>query len=175
MPDYRRIKTPGATYFFTVTLLERHTSLLTVHIDHLREAVAWVRKQHPFHIDAWVVMPEHMHAMWTLPEGDSDYALRWASIKRQFSRALRVEERRSLVRRKRGERGIWQRRFWEHLIRDEQDFQRHFDYIHYNPVKHGHAERVVDWPYSTFHRYVEQGIYAADWSAEIVDDIEVGE
>jgi putative transposase len=175
MPDYCRIKIPGETYFFTVTLLERNTSLLTEHIDPLREAVAWVRKQHPFHIDAWAVMPEHMHAIWTLPEGDSNYALRWASIKRQFSRSLPVEERRSLVRRKRGERGIWQRRFWEHLIRDDIDFQRHVDYIHYNPVKHGHVKRVVDWPYSTFHRYVEQGIYPDDWGGGVVDEIEVGE
>jgi putative transposase len=123
MPNYRRIKISGTTYFFTVNLLERRTSLLTDHVDQLREAVAWVRKQHPFHIDAWVVMPGHMHAIWTLPEGDDNYALRWASIKRQFSKALPVEERRSLVRRKRGERGIWQRRFWEHVIRDDLDFQ----------------------------------------------------
>jgi putative transposase len=175
MPNYHRVKILGATYFFTVNLLERRTSLLTEHIDQVREAVAWVRKQHPFHIDAWVVMPEHMHAMWTLPQDDSDYALRWASIKRQFSKALPVEERRSLVRRKRGERGIWQRRFWEHLIRDDLDYQRHIDYIHYNPVKHGHAKRVVDWPYSTFHRYVEQGVYSPDWAGGVMDEIDVGE
>ncbi len=175
MPNYRRVTIPGATYFFTVTLLDRRSQLLTEHVEKLREAVAWVREAHPFAIDAWVVMPEHLHAIWTLPPDDSDYALRWASIKRRFSLRLPRRELLSDVRKRRGERGIWQRRFWEHLIRDDLDFQRHVDYIHFNPVKHGHVTRVADWPYSTFHRYVKQGIYSPDWGGGELETVDMGE
>ena len=175
MPSYRRITIPGATYFFTVNLLDRRSRLLTDYVEKLRECVAWVRKAHPFAIDAWVVMPEHLHAIWTLPPGDADYALRWSSIKRRFSRGLPPVELLSSARIRRGERGIWQRRFWEHVIRDDADFQRHADYIHFNPVKHGHTARVADWPYSTFHRYVAEGIYPLDWGGVGSDNIDVGE
>ena len=175
MTSYRRITIPGATYFFTVNLLDRRSKLLTERIETLREAVAWVRKAHPFKIDAWVVMPDHLHAVWTLPTGDSNYALRWASIKRRFSFALPREESLSQTRIRRVERGIWQRRFSEHLIRDDVDFQRHVDYIHFNPMKHGYVPRVADWPYSTFHRYVKHGMYPLDWGGIRAEHFDVGE
>lgn len=117
MSDYRRYRVPGGTYFFTVNLLERYANdLLTRHVDILREVVRETRHRRPFHIDAWVVLPEHLHCVWTLPPGDVDNANRWRIIKQQFSKALPVTERRSAVRIARGERGIWQRRFWDHVI-----------------------------------------------------------
>jgi putative transposase len=175
MPNYRRAKVAGATYFFTVNLLDRRSRLLTDHIDALHEAIEWVRVQHPVHIDAWAVMPEHLHSVWTLPPGDSNYALRWSSIKRRFSRALPATEARSAVRAARGERGIWQRRYWEHMIRDDDDYARHVDYIHYNPVKHGWAERVADWPHSSFAQYVGAGIYPLDWGGSTAANVAAGE
>jgi putative transposase len=175
MPNYRRARVAGATCFFTVNLLDRRSRLQVEHIDALREAIEWVRAQHPVHIDAWVVMPEHLHAVWTLPSGDSNYALRWSSIKRRFSRALPATEPRSAVRAARGERGIWQRRYWEHLIRDDDDYARHIDYIHHNPVKHGWAKRVADWPHSSFAQYVDAGIYPADWGGSAAENFAAGE
>ncbi len=166
MPDYRRARVPGATYFFTVNLDNRTSDLLIREIDLLRESVRATRARHPFHIDAWVVLPEHMHCLWTLPPGDADFALRWKVIKFAFAKRLPASEPRTANQRRRGERGIWQRRYWEHLIRDERDYQRHFDYIHYNPLKHGHVERLADWPYSSFHRAVAMGIYTRDWYVE---------
>ncbi len=167
MPDYRRVRIPGGTYFFTVNLLERYPNdLLVRHIDALRKAVQQTRERHPFHVDAWVVLPDHLHTVWTLPEGDADFANRWRTIKQHFSRALDATERRSIVRLRRGERGIWQRRFWEHAIRDERDFAAHVDYVHINPVKHGYVERVQDWPFSTFRRFVKAGIYPLDWGSD---------
>ena len=117
-------------------------------------------------IDAVVVLPDHLHAVWTLTPGDADFSTRWRLIKTHFAKALPKEERLSAVRARRGERGIWQRRFWEHQIRDDVDYERHMDFIHYNPVKHGIAKRVSVWPYSTFHRYVSAGVYPADWSGD---------
>ncbi len=163
MSDYRRARVPGATYFFTVNLRDRCSDLLVREIDLLRDTVRATRSRHPFRIDAWVVLPEHMHCMWTLPAGDADFALRWKVIKFGFSRRLQHHEALTATQRKRGERGIWQRRYWEHLIRDEQDYQRHFDYIHFNPLKHGYVQRVVDWPYSSFHRAVAMGLYSRNW------------
>ena len=166
MPDYRRYRVPGGTYFFTVNLLERHSNdLLIRHIDLLRHVVRETRKRWPFHIDAWVVLPEHLHCVWTLPAGDDDNSNRWRVIKQGFSKALPATERRSSVRLARGERGIWQRRFWDHLIRDETDYAAHVEYCHINPVKHGLVMRVADWPYSTFHQYVERGIFPLDWAS----------
>lgn len=165
MPDYRRPLFAGGTYFFTVNLLRRHgNDLLVREIDLLRQVVRDVRLRHPFIIHAWVVLPEHLHCVLELPAGDSDYALRWRLIKSGFSKGLPVSERRSLVRQRRGERGIWQRRFWEHLIRDEADYRAHMDYVHINPVKHGLVKSVAEWPFSTFHGLVEQGFYASDWA-----------
>ncbi|MBL8470685.1 MAG: transposase [Rhodocyclaceae bacterium] len=177
MPDYRRHRIAGGTYFFTVNLLERRRSLLTNHVDALRFAVARVKAARPFHIDAWVVLPDHMHAVWTLPPHDVDYSARWKDIKSAFAKAMPKRESLSQVRRARSERGIWQRRFWEHTIRDDADYAAHVDYVHFNPVKHGLVERAVDWPYSSFHRWVANGHIAADWvgPADASDRVESGE
>jgi len=172
MPRYVRAHIAGGTFFFTAALLERRRALLTTHIDLLREAFRAAKQRHPFSIDAIVILPDHFHAVWTLPPGDADFSTRMRLIKSTFSRNLPKTERRSAIRAERNERGIWQRRFWEHAIRDEEDLKRHVDYIHYNPVKHGHVRNVIDWPHSTFHRYVTAGIYPDDWAgtAEVMRD-----
>ena len=175
MPDYRRNRVPGGTYFFTVNLLERRTALLVSLIGALRDAVRKVRAARPFHVDAWVVLPDHMHAVWTLPPGDSDYSARWKAIKIAFAKALPKTECLSPVRAARGERGIWQRRFWEHTIRNEQDYAAHVDYVHINPMKHGLVACVGDWPHSSFHRYVARGVYSPDWAGQGVGDLPAGE
>lgn len=172
MSDYRRARVPGATYFFTVNLRDRSSDLLIREIDLLRDTVRATKARHPFHIDAWVVLPEHMHCMWTLPEGDADFALRWKVIKFGFSRRLPSQEALSATQHRRGERAIWQRRYWEHLIRDDRDYQRHFDYIHFNPLKHGHVQRVVEWPYSSFHRAERVGLYPRNWCGGAVAEEE---
>ena len=148
MPDYRRNRVPGGTYFFTVNQLDRRSSLLLDQIEDLRELVRRVRELMPFHIDAWVVLPEHMHALWTLPAGDADFSRRWQAIKMAFTKWVAIGEAVSASRRARGERGIWQRRYWEHTIRDEQDYAAHMDYIHFNPVwyrkrRRGHSLRFT--------------------------------
>lgn len=173
MPNYRRAFVQGGTWFFTVNLLERYNNdLLVREIDLLRQVVLKVKEKYPFHIDAWVVLPEHMHCIFTLPKGDGDFSLRWRLIKSGFSRALPKTEVLTAVRRAAGERGIWQRHYWEHLIRDEVDLQRHIDYVHVNPLKHGLVERVCDWPYSTFHRYVERRIYPLDWCGDVESSLD---
>jgi putative transposase len=164
MTNYRRHFVGGGSYFFTLNLADRGLRLLTDNIDALRGAFRYTRVRHPFAIDAIVVLPDHLHAIWTLPEREPDYALRWRLIKATFSRALRRGEKVSLSRSRKRERGVWQRRYWEHMIRDEDDFARHADYIHFNPVKHGHVRRVVDWPYSSFHHLVWSGRYPAEWA-----------
>ena len=166
MPQYIRAFVPGGTFFFTVALLERRRQLLTKHIDDLRAAFADARKRRPFTIEAIVVLPDHLHCLWTLPDGDADFSSRWHDIKARFAARIPCGERLSDRRQKKGERGVWQRRFWEHVIRDERDFERHADYIHYNPVKHGHVKKVAEWPYSSFHQYVHRGIYTLDWAAD---------
>ena len=163
MPNYIRAFVPGGTFFFTVTLLERNRRLLVDHVDLLRTTVENARRRRPFTINAIVILPDHLHCVWTLPEGDADFSARWHDIKARFSAGIPKEELLSQRRLAKRERGIWQRRFWEHTIRDELDLERHIDYIHYNPVKHGHASLVSDWPYSSFHRFVRAGIYPADW------------
>jgi len=160
---YRRALIEGATYFFTVNLADRSSRLLVDRVDDLREVVREVRKAHPFEIIAWVVLPDHLHAVWRLPQGDTDYPMRWGQIKAKFSRTIPNRERIAASRKNKGERGIWQRRFWEHLVRDDDDLQRHVDYIHYNPVKHGHVRRSVDWQFSSFHRHLRLGWVSADW------------
>ena len=182
MPEYRRARVPGGTYFFTVTTYRRGKFLTDTPFRlALREGIALARKSLPFDIEAWVLLPDHLHCIWRLPEGDADYANRWASIKRYVSKrcghllahdAALIESR--LARK---ESAVWQRRFLEHQIRDESDFARHIDYIHYNPVKHGYVERVADWPYSTFHRFVQAGVYAEDWtgSGETTRENDFGE
>jgi len=165
MPDYHRAWHPGGTYFFTVNLLQRQgNDLLTRHVELLRQTVRSVRKRYPFHIHGWVVLPDHLHCVIELPSEDTDFATRWRLIKMGFSKAMPRGEKLSVVRVRRGERGIWQRRYWEHLIRDEADYRAHMDYVHINPVKHELVGRVADWPYSTFHRLVAEGVYPPDWA-----------
>jgi putative transposase len=137
MPNYRRAFVPGGCWFFTVNLLDRRRRLLTDHIDALREATRLTQTRHPFSIDAMVVLPDHIHAVWTLPPSDADFSLRWRLIKIGLAKAVPKTELRSAVRVGRGERAIWQRRFWEHLIRDDEDYRRHVEYCYINPVKHG--------------------------------------
>jgi putative transposase len=170
MTNYRRNFLSGGSFFFTVNLAERRLSLLTEHIDVLRKAFRYARQRHLFTIEAIVVLPDHLHTVWTLPDGDADFALRWRLIKSAFSRHLPDGERISESRADKAERGIWQRRYWEHTLRDERDFERHVDYIHFNPVKHGHVSQVKDWPYSSFHRLVRLGIYPLDWAGDAADD-----
>jgi putative transposase len=165
--QYRRSKTAGGTYFFTINLADRSSSLLVEHIDKFRQAVKVVKQRHPFDILAWVVLPDHTHAIWTLPPGDNDFSTRWMLIKAGFSRSIEAGEFINASRLSKGERGIWQRRFWEHQIRDENDLNRHIDYVHINPLKHGHARRASDWPYSSIHRYIRSGVVTIDWSADV--------
>ena len=172
MTNYRRNHIAGATYFFTVNLADRSRGLLVEYIGSLRHAHRIIQERHPFTIDAMVVMPEHLHVIWTLPSGDADYAMRWRLIKTDFSRSIPVDERRSVSRQEKGERGIWQRRYWEHTIRDELDYQRHVDYIHFNPVKHGLVTSVRDWPYSSFHRFVKHGVLSEDWAGMAESEVE---
>ncbi len=156
MPNYRRLWIPGGTWFFTANLLERRgNDLLVREIDLLRRCIARERARRPFTTLAWVVLPEHMHWIWRLPEGDPDFATRWRRIKTDFSLGIAKNERRCSVRHKRRERGIWQRRYWEHAIRDETDLHRHVDYVHFNPVKHGLVDQAEDWPHSSCRRYLE--------------------
>lgn len=175
MPEYRRADIKGGTYFFTVNTYRRQPILTesTVRVA-LRQGIVAARDRFPFEIMAWVLLPDHLHCIWTLPDGDADFAKRWGIIKREVSRRCGTElinrEWLSESRRKRSETGLWQRRYWEHCIRDETDFIRHVEYIHWNPVKHGLVRRVADWPYSTFHRYVAQCKYPADWGGEVVGE-----
>jgi putative transposase len=166
MTNYRRNFLAGGCFFFTVNLADRHLRLLTEHTGLLRQAFRYARHRHPFTIDAIVVLPDHLHAIWTLPQDDADFAMRWRQIKSEFSRGLPDGERISASRAAKHERGIWQRRYWEHTLRDGEDFARHADYIHFNPVKHGHVKQVADWPYSSFHRMVKLGVYPLDWGGE---------
>ncbi|MFT0182665.1 REP-associated tyrosine transposase [Pseudomonas benzopyrenica] len=175
MLDYRRSRAAGGIFFFTLNLNDRSATLLVDHIGSLRQAVREVKVRHPFDVLAMVVLPDHLHALWRLPDDDGDYPLRWSLIKAGFSRQLPPLETVNLSRRLKRERGVWQRRYWEHRIRDEQDLQRHFDYIHFNPVRHGHARRAVEWPYSSIHRYVRAGVLPADWAGQRDEDWAVGE
>jgi putative transposase len=170
MTNYRRNFVPGGSYFFTVNLADRRLRLLTNHIEALRTAFRYVRDRHSFTVEATVILPDHLHAIWTLPDGDAAFALRWRLIKSAFSRALPISGEISKSRSEKGERGIWQRRYWEHTRRDERDFERHVAYIHFNPVKHGYVTRVRDWPYSSFHRMVQQGIFPEDWAGDLAPD-----
>ena len=170
MPNYRRPYVPGATFFFTVVTNERRTFLTDPISRHcLRQAFVEVRRDWPFTIVAIVLLPDHLHTLWTQPENDGDYSVRWRRIKEHYPESYLSqggkEGYRSPSRVRRKERGVWQRRFWDHLIRDETDLERHFDYTHYNPVKHGYVTSPADWPYSSFHRYVQAGFYAPSWGS----------
>ncbi|MEQ1560593.1 MAG: transposase, partial [Methyloglobulus sp.] len=152
--------------FFTVTLRDRSSDRLVRHVDVLRDAFRAVRMERPFAIDAIVILPDHLHAMWTLPDGDEDYSGRWRAIKSRFTRQLRASGM-PLASDNRGEYRLWQRRFWEHTIRDDRDYRHHVDYIHWNPVKHGLVMQVADWPHSSFHRYARLGLLSENWAAEV--------
>lgn len=176
MTEYRRAWIAGATSFFTVNCARRKGNhILTDNIDTLRNAFHRVKLDHPFEINAIVILPDHLHCIWTLPQNDSDAATRWGLIKANFSRNIPKLESLSKSRLKRGERGIWQRRYWEHIIIDEYDYSRHVDYIHWNPVKHGLVKQVEDWSYSSFHQHVNQGVYPLDWAGNADDSITYGE
>jgi putative transposase len=166
MPNYRRAKISGGTFFFTIVLADRSSNLLLEGIDYLKRAYRIVQERRPFETVAICVLPDHLHAVWVLPEHDTDFATRWNLIKGGFSRNFdaRLRSQSKTLRR---EKGIWQRRYWEHAIRDDADLERHVDYIHFNPVKHGHVTRVADWPHSSFHRFVERGLLTADWGGDL--------
>lgn len=157
MPNYRRLRQPAATWFFTVNLFDRSSSLLVEEITLLRQAVYTVKRRWPFRIEAMVVLPDHLHSIWTLPDHDSDYSTRWRLIKAAFAKNIPMSEVRSEVQLARRERAVWQRRFWEHHIRDEADYASHLDYCYFNPVKHGLVESADQWPHSTYHRDVRCG------------------
>jgi putative transposase len=161
MPNYRRVWVPGGTCFFTLNLQDRDRRLLVEHIDALRNAFRGAAAACSFDVVAAVVLPEHLHLIWSLPEGDADNAARWRHIKSDFTRMLR--ERSAIGHEDR----VWQHRYWERLIRDERDLLAHIDYVHYNPVKHGHVERAIEWPHSSFHRYVRRGLLAPDWGTSM--------
>jgi putative transposase len=176
MTRYRRFYTPGATWFFTVNLAQRRDNALLIDkIEPLRQAFRYVKQRHPFHIDAIVVLLDHLHCIWTLPEDDADFSSRWNLLKGQFSRSVEKGERVSASRTGKRERGIWQRRFWAHLITDQGDFNRHVDYIHWNPVNHGKARQVAEWPYSSFHHYARLGVYPSTWGYAGEFDFDAGE
>ncbi|HKB59895.1 MAG TPA: transposase [Gallionellaceae bacterium] len=175
MTNYRRSNIAGATYFFTVNLADRRKTLLTENVGLLRAAFQYVQERHPWTTEAIVILPDHLHAIWTLPPGDADFSTRWRLLKTEFSRKLPHAEKRTASRISKGERGIWQRRYWEHMIRDEGDFERHVDYVHINPVKHGYVQRVADWPHSSFHRFVAAGILSPDWAGSTNEEIDCGE
>ena len=176
MRTYIRHRAPGGVYFFTVNLAHRRgNTLLVDRMDALRAAFDATRAERPFAMPAWVVLPDHLHCLWRLPPGDDDYPTRWRLIKSRFSRAIQPLERCSDSRRAKSERGIWQRRYWEHHVRDEADLHAHIDYIHINPVKHEHAARAADWPWSSFPRYVRRGVLPANWACDPVKTLRADE
>jgi REP-associated tyrosine transposase len=166
MVRYRRNRVEGGTYFFTVTLAERQSTALVDHVDALRAAFRAARRERPFTIDAVVILPDHLHAILTLPQGDANFPGRWRRIKGHFSTHL-LAAGIALRRHANGELALWQRRYWEHTIRDDDDFARRVDYVHYNPVKHRLVTRVRDWPHSSFHLYVRSGVLPQDWAGDV--------
>jgi len=174
VPNYRRAPIGGATYFFTVNTYRRQPFLTDADVRAaLREGIERVRQTLPFAIDAWVLLPDHLHCIWSLPEGDADFSTRWRIIKTVVTQRCgeRLHNAAWMSRRRaaKGQSTLWQHRFWEHLIRDERDFAVHVDYVHWNPVKHGHVQHAALWPYSSFHRYVRDGVLPAAWAGGDVD------
>lgn len=184
MSNYKRPRVTGARVFFTVALADRTSDLLVQKVGDLREAVQATQIARPFEVEAWVVLPDHFHCVWRLPDGDANFSTRMGAIKARFTMALRragftpptdlppVRSGRYVgvnpdLRLDKGEVGIWQRRFWEHHIRDERDYRTHVRYCWQNPVKHGYVERAVDWPYSSIHRDIRAGRVEAEWCGEI--------
>ncbi|MBT8141948.1 MAG: transposase [Gammaproteobacteria bacterium] len=169
MSNYRRSRASGAYYFFTTNLADRNSKLLVAEIEKLRNAYKRVQELKPFKTIAICVLPDHIHAIWQLPKNDVDYSSRWRILKANFSRNFTATDSRTYSKFKKGEKGIWQRRFWEHQIRNETDLQNHINYIHYNPVKHGLVQKVEDWPHSSFHRFIEEGNLSKDWGSKVVE------
>lgn len=167
MSRYRRAKIEGGTFFFTVTLADRSVDLLVRYVDLLRWAYGSVQQRYPFETIAICILPDHLHAIWSLPAEDSDFPRRWNFIKGNFSRSLSAAPSRSPSKIAKREKGIWERRYWEHVIRDEADLVRHVDYIHFNPVKHGLVSRVCDWPHGSFQDYVARGMLPLDWGGDM--------
>jgi putative transposase len=175
MPNYRRVKIKGGTYFLTLVTYDRRRLFFSSETRQLLlDSIEHVRKYHPFTMEAYCILPDHGHFLWRMPEDDDNYSMRIAEIKKRFSKCYlkAVIEKQTVnpSQIKRGESGLWQRRFWEHYIRDENDLNRHIDYIHYNPVKHGLVKRVKDWPSSSFSDYVQMGIYEINWGRGYLND-----
>ncbi len=175
MSLYRRANVAGGCYFFTVVTEQRRAIFTQPDVrDALRSAIVAVRQNRPFAILGWVLLPDHLHAIWQLPPDDADFSTRWSQIKRRVTHACGTAyaDAELLTARRVAKRHgtIWQHRFWEHLIRNDRDFRHHMDYLHYNPVKHGLVESAADWPYSSFHRLVREGVYAADWGGGLALD-----
>ncbi|MDR3492746.1 MAG: transposase [Gammaproteobacteria bacterium] len=166
MKNVRRIYVPGICYFFTVVTYKRRPILCSEYaINRLRNAFHYTKLKHPFKMPAIVILPDHLHCLWQLPENDSDFSKRWRIIKHYFSVGMSSET--TVGKNKQ----IWQPRFWDHIIRNEKDLHRHLDYIHYNPVKHGYVKKPLDWPYSSFKRFVKEGAYETDWGEHPVSNI----
>ena len=175
--EYRRSFLPGGTFFFTVVAEDRKPLFSEpTNITTLRSAFREIQVQRPFTLEAAVVLPDHLHCIWTLPPGDADFSTRWRLINTWFTKhcdwALSAED--GKARTSRGERGLWQHRYWEHMLRDETDYRRHIEYIHFNPVKHGYVKAPMDWPYSSFRRYVKTGMYPPDWGGNVQEVEGVG-
>lgn len=164
--QYRREYIAGGVYFLTINLLDRNSQLLLQNIQHLKWSIKETQKTHPFELNAIVVLPEHFHMIITLPEKDSNFSIRIRKIKSLFSRQVSKNDVINNSRYKKRERGIWQRRFWEHLIRDDDDFEHHVNYIHYNPVKHGYVSKPVEWKYSSIHKFIKKGIITKGWACD---------
>lgn len=174
MPRYIRSFVPGGTYFFTVALQDRRSRLLIEHVERLRAAYRRISQLHPFETVAVCILPDHIHAIWRMPPDDADFALRWRLIKSGFSRGFEPAATNASQAAKR-EKGIWQRRYWEHQIRDDDDLRRHVDYVHFNPVKHGHARQAGDWPYTSLRRWVARGDLPEDWGLACAPEGRFGE
>lgn len=177
MTNYRRAYHPGGTFFFTVVTYRRRKILtLPESRKFLRQAIQETQKKYPFQIDAWVLLEDHLHCIWKLPDSKTDFSIRWRLIKQRFTQKakslLHKNEWMNPAKTKRRESTIWQRRFWEHQITDDEDYLRHVDYLHYNPVKHGLVKDVKAWPYSTFHKFVKMGIYPENWGGGVVPELQ---
>jgi putative transposase len=169
MSRYRRLMIEGGLFFFTLALADRTSDLLIREIERLRRSYAEVQERLPFETVAICILPDHVYALWQLPAGDANFASRWSRFKAGFSRGLPPAASRSASKIAKREKGIWQRRYWEHAIRNDADLERHVDYIHYNPVKHGLVTCVADWPHTSFHRYVAQGLLPQDWGGDLME------
>jgi len=170
MANYIRMRRPVGTYFFTVNVAQPGSWALVDQIDALRAAVWQTQRERPFYIDAMVVLPDHLHAVWTLPKGDADYSTQWRLIKSRFAHGVGSDPARSASKRRKAELGIWQRRFWEHTIRDRSDYRAHVAYCWINPVKHGFVERAVDWPHSSIHRDIKRGLVGSEYVGWVVPE-----